>query len=72
MISKEAMVAYQRRYQAVAEIELQELRTTSIEMKWRQLNSVINLAKHMGIFSPDPSEEVVYKRWATLKEKAEK
>jgi hypothetical protein len=69
---KDDVIAYKERWKAVAEIEEQELRTTSISMKWRQLNSIINLAKRMGIFTQDLSEELVYQRWAKLKEKAEK
>jgi len=69
---KDELIAYKERWKVVAEIEEHELRTTSISMKWRQLNSIINLATRMGIFSPDPSEELVHQRWAKLKEKAVK
>lgn len=71
MMLKDDMIAYQDRWRAVAEIELQELRITSIETKWRQLNSIISLAIRLGIFKADPSEEVDYKPWAKLKEKAD-
>jgi hypothetical protein len=72
MTLKDDMIAYRARWQAVEEIEREELVNTSIEMKWRQLNSIINLAIQWGIFKPDPSERLVYKRWAKLKEQAEK
>jgi len=72
MTQKEDWIAYQDRWRAVAEVELQELRSTSVETKWRQLNSIISLAIRMGIFKQDPSEELVYQQWAKLKEKADK
>ena len=72
MTQKDDWIATQDRWRAVAEVELQELRTTSIETKWRQLNSIISLAIRMGIFKPDPSEELVYQQWAKLKEKADR
>ena len=72
MTLKEDMFLYRDRWQAVAEIEQEELRRTSIEMKWQQLNAIINLAIQIGIFKTDPSEEIVYRQWAKLKEKAEK
>ncbi len=72
MTSEDDLIAYKERWRAVAEVELQELRSTPIEMKWRQLNSVISLAVRMGIFKQDPSEEVTYQQWVKLKEKADK
>jgi hypothetical protein len=66
----EDMKAYRARWQAVAEIELQELRSTSIELRWQQLNAVIGLAIGLGIMKTDESEGEVYQRWAKLKDKA--
>jgi len=63
MMLKVDVIAYKERWKAVAEIEEQELRIISISMKWRQLNSIINLAKRMGIFTQDSSEELIYQRW---------
>jgi hypothetical protein len=70
MTLKDDMIAYRDRWQAVAEIERQELRNASIELRWRQLNSVIGLAIGLGILKADNSEEAIYLRWAKLKEKA--
>jgi hypothetical protein len=70
MTLKGDLIAYQERWRAVAEIELEELRKTSIETKWQRLNSIIGLAIRLGIFKADPSEAEVYQRWAKLKEKA--
>ena len=65
-----ALKAYRDRWQAVAEIERQELRNASIELRWRQLNSVIKIAMGLGILKSDEKETEVYQRWAMLKEKA--
>jgi len=72
MTLKDDWIAYKDRWRAVADIEKQELRATSVETKWQQLNSIISLAIRMGIFKPDPSEELVYQQWAKLKEKSDK
>ena len=72
MTQKDDWIAYQDRWQAVAIVELQELRATTVETKWRQLNSIVSLAIRIGIFKPDPSEELVYQQWAKLKEKADR
>jgi hypothetical protein len=71
MTVKDDWIAYQRRFRAVAEVELQELRSTSMETKFQQLNSIVSLAIRMGIFKQDPSEELIYQTWAKLKEKAD-
>ncbi len=67
---KEATQLYKERWDAVAMIDREELRKTSIEKKWQQLNSIIRLAAGLGLLKPDPSEEEMYERWARLKEKA--
>lgn len=64
------MKAYRARWQAVAEIERQELLTASIDLRWRQLNAVIGLAIGLGILKADNSEDEVYQRWAKLKSEA--
>jgi len=68
MTEKEDMLAYKKGWEAVAEVEREELQNTSIEEKWRQLISIIKLAIGLGIFISDPSEEAVYEQWAKLKE----
>ncbi len=71
MTMKDDLIAYRRRWEAVAEVERDELRRTPIEMKLKQLNSIIQLAIGLGIFKSDPSEVMVYQRWTKLKEIAE-
>jgi len=62
--------AYRARWQAVAEIERQELQTASLELRWKQLNSVIGMAIGLGIYKTAEDEIEVFQRWAKLKEKA--
>lgn len=63
----EEMMAYRDRWQAVAEIERQELYDASLDMRWHQLNGAIGLAIGLGIMMSDQSEEEVYLQWAKLK-----
>lgn len=69
MTSKEEIQAWKKRWEAVEEFERQELMSTPIELRWRQINAVIGLAIGLGILEYDPSEEEVYQRWATLRNK---
>lgn len=61
------MIAYRDRWQAVAEIERQELQEASLDERWRQLNVAIGLAIGLGMMMSDQSEEEVHLRWAKLK-----
>ena len=71
MTLQEDLIAYRDRWRAVEEVERQEQREASIELKWKQLNSILRLAIGLGIFKADPSEVEVYQRWAKIKDKAE-
>ena len=64
-----ALKAYLARWQAVEEIERQELQTDSLELRWQQLNAVIGMAIGLGIYEPAEDETEVFQRWAMLKEK---
>lgn len=60
---------YIERWKAVEEIERQERRSSSMELRWKQLNAIWGLAKILGFsFEPDESELIVYALWAKLKE----
>lgn len=60
--------AYRVRWQAVNDIERQELLDMTTETRWQQLNAIINLAFDLGIFvSKDDDFEWIV-RWAKLKE----
>jgi hypothetical protein len=62
--------AYRARWQAVEEIERQELQNATLDMRWRQLNAVIGLAIGLGIYQPVEDDIEVIQRWAKLKENA--
>jgi hypothetical protein len=63
-----ALKAYLARWQAVEEIERQELQTATLDLRWQQLNSVIGMAIGLGIYQPVEDEIEVFQRWAELKE----
>lgn len=62
--------AYRDRWQAVAEVERQELQASTLDLRWRQLNAVLGLAIGLGINKSVDDEIEVFQRWARLKEKA--
>lgn len=66
---KELLHQYQAGWKAAEEAQIEERRSASLELRWRQLNSAYGLAKGLGILKPDPEEMKVIERWATLKEK---
>lgn len=65
---KEEMKAYRERWQAVEEIERQELRALTIEQHWQQINHLFRFALEQGFVLHDNSdEEIVFERWAKLR-----
>lgn len=69
MTLKSDLAAYRARWAAVEAVHQVELRTASMELRWRQLNAAYGLARALGLLRPDPSEAEVWERWAQLKEK---
>lgn len=67
---KELMQTYQAGWKAVEEIQREERRSASADLRWRQLNTVYGFAKELKILRPDPTEAEVIQRWATLKDQA--
>ena len=63
-----ALKAYLASWQAVEQVERQELQTATLELRWQQLNAIIGMAIGLGIFEPTEDETVVFQRWATLKD----
>ena len=61
--------AFQARWKAVEEIQAEERKSASLELRWRQLNAAYGIAKGLGLLQPDLSEMEVFERWAKLKEK---
>lgn len=69
MALKDEIKAYRDRWIAVEAVVNEKRRTASLELRWRQLNSAVAIAKGLGLFHSDPSEMEVFTRWAKLKEK---
>jgi hypothetical protein len=68
MDSREEMRRYRQRWQAVAEIERQELRRMSAEKHWQQINALARFASEQGLARGDDDGELeVFRRWARLK-----
>jgi hypothetical protein len=65
-----ALKAYCARWRAVDEIERQELKNATLELRWQQLNAVIGMAIGLGIYQSAGDDIEVIHRWAKLKEKA--
>lgn len=63
--------SYLARWQAVDEIERQELQNATLELRWQQLNAIIGMAIGLNIYKSRGENEVeVIQRWLKLKEKA--
>ena len=61
---------YRARWQAVAAIEEEEQRASSVQSRWQQLNAILRLAAGLGLNMAQPDEEeAVRARWARLKAK---
>ena len=63
-----ALKAYLARWQAVEEVERQELQSATIELRWQQLNTVIRMAIGLGLYESNEDETEVFQRWAKLKD----
>lgn len=60
--------AYVKRWQEVERIERAEAKNTSIQERWRQLNSLKSRASRLDIKrETDEGEMEVFLRWAALK-----
>lgn len=61
--------AYIERWEAVANIEQQELQFATVAEKWRRLNTIKVLAARLGIAQIDNEGEMeIHLRWASIKE----
>ena len=69
MVRNKEIQVYIARWKAVEEFQMEERRSASPELRWKQLNTAYGIAKGLGLLQPDPTEMEVYRRWAILKEK---
>lgn len=59
---------YQARWNAVEEIEQQELRAMTLEQHWQKLNAIVRFAIETGMpIDSNDGEMEVFLRWAKLK-----
>lgn len=61
---------FKERWNAVAEIEREELRSASLTDRWEKINAVYRLGKGLGFLgrmAEDRDEEVVRQRWNRLR-----
>jgi hypothetical protein len=68
------MKQYAASWAAIEDFQRQELRQSSIGLRWQQLNAIFNLAQALGL-RPERNEEeemAVILRWAEIKDKYEK
>jgi hypothetical protein len=64
----EIMQNYLRRWEAVEKIEKREACSTTVEMRWQQINTLAGLAAALGIMPlEDRCEDDVRARWNRLK-----
>jgi len=67
-LTKAEARAFRRRWQLVNAREEEELRSTSLEVRWRQFNTLLGWAEQFG-WATDLSEgeDEVRQRWARLR-----
>jgi hypothetical protein len=69
MTVKDDLKEYKARWAFVEEIQKEERKLASLDLRWQQLNAAYGIAKGLGLLQPDPSEMEVFQRWVKLKEK---
>jgi hypothetical protein len=69
MIDREMLKAYQRRWQAVADMEALERQRLSITQRWRKMNALLGMAAALGLHlhSDEQQDEIVRRRWNRLR-----
>lgn len=68
-IDVKSLKKYRNNWKIVNRFETIEQRKTNIDIKWQQLNAILNIAIDLGI-SPDQSKEdytIIQERWDFLK-----
>ena len=67
---EEALKDYLRCWQAVDDIEKDELAASTIDFRWKQLNALFNLVSSLGIIPQRDEEQEMMEIhcWAKIKE----
>lgn len=70
IMDKKLVREFRERWQAVAAIEAEEQRAASIDLRWQQLNAILQMAAALGVLpeEQDEEEEMVRRRWVRLKQ----
>jgi hypothetical protein len=59
---------YKERWKAVEEIERQELRASTVQSNWKQLNAIMRRANRLGLQrGDDDGESEIFKRWTKIR-----
>jgi hypothetical protein len=59
---------YRERWKAVEEIERQELRASTVQTNWQQLNSILRRSMRLGLARRgDDGEMEIFNRWNILR-----
>lgn len=61
------MKFYRERWKAVEEIERQELRASTAQTNWRQLNSILRRSVRLRLRRGDDGEMEIFNRWNILR-----
>lgn len=68
MTTNKDLKFYRERWKAVEEIERQELRASTVQTNWRQLNSILRRSIRLGLVRGDDDGELgIFNRWAILR-----
>lgn len=70
MLDEKSLIAYRKRWQAVAAIEETERQASSTTDRWRQLNALLLMAQTLEILPPDDDfgQDEGRQRWQILYE----
>ncbi|MEZ4679461.1 MAG: hypothetical protein R2932_35100 [Caldilineaceae bacterium] len=68
-LTKTALEAYRSRWEAVAQIELEEKQQATIEQRWQKLNAMLRLSIALDLYEKMRAADVsdVRARWIKLK-----
>lgn len=71
-MTDQSLKTYRQRWEAIEQQERLELKASTIDMRWKQVNAIWGLAKALGIEVPsdERGEEIIRKRWAKLRAKS--
>ncbi len=67
-MDREMLLAYQRRWQAVGQVEDAEQQTATIAERWQRLNSLLRLARSLGLRASEDDSLIgpARQRWNRL------